>query len=94
MDAFASAHREHASTVGITIFASCIGFSVERELTALDRFLGVPNILLLSLWEVPSRRQLKLIETLLPKCDICYSLSLANSFLKTLKFNIGSSLAN
>jgi len=96
MDAFASAHREHASTVGITKFLpSCIGFSVERELTALDRFLGVPeHPFTVIMGGAKVEDKLKLIETLLPKCDhLLLAGGLANSFLKTLKFNIGSSLA-
>lgn len=96
MDAFASSHRAHASTVGITKFLpSCIGFSVERELVALDKFLKEPeHPFTVIMGGAKVEDKLNLIETLLPKCDhLLLAGGLANSFLKTLNFNIGSSLA-
>lgn len=96
MDAFASSHRAHASTVGITKFLpSCIGFSVERELASLDRFLKNPeHPFTVIMGGAKVEDKLKLIESLLPKCDhLLLAGGLANSFLKTLNFNIGSSLA-
>ena len=95
-DAFASSHRAHASTVGITKYIpSCIGFSVERELAALDKFLSNPESpFTVIMGGAKVEDKLPLIETLLPKCDkLLLAGGLANSFLKTLNFNIGSSLA-
>ena len=96
MDAFASAHRAHASTVGICKYiTSCIGFSVEHELAALDKFLKEPKRpFTVIMGGAKVEDKLELIETLLPKCDyLLLAGGLANSFLKTLNFNIGSSLA-
>lgn len=96
MDAFASAHRAHASTVGITKFIpSCIGFSVERELAALERFLiNAERPLTIIMGGAKVEDKLELIEAMLPKCDhLLLAGGLANSFLKALHFNIGSSLA-
>lgn len=96
MDAFASSHRAHASTVGITKFLpSCIGFSVERELASIDRFLSNPeHPFTVIMGGAKVEDKLDLIETLLPKCDhLLLAGGLANSFLKALNFNIGSSLA-
>lgn len=96
LDAFASAHRAHASTVGITKFLpSCIGFSVERELASLDRFLKNPeHPFTVIMGGAKVEDKLELIETLLPKCDhLLLAGGLANSFLKALSFNIGASLA-
>lgn len=96
MDAFASAHRAHSSTVGITKFLpSCIGFSVEKELVALDKFLKEPErpyTVIMGGAKVEDK--LELIETMLPKCDhLLLAGGLANSFLKALNFNVGASLA-
>lgn len=96
MDAFASCHRAHASTVGITKFIpSCIGFAVEREIAALDRFLKTPeHPFTLIMGGAKVEDKLSLIEVLLPMCDhLLLAGGLANSFLKALNFNIGGSLA-
>lgn len=95
MEAFASAHRNHASTVGITKYLpSCIGFSVERELIALDKFLKEPKVpFTVIMGGAKVEDKLELINTLLPKCDyLLLAGGLANSFLKALNFNVGSSL--
>lgn len=96
MDAFASSHRAHASVVGITKYIpSCIGFSVERELAALDRFLKEPvHPFTVIMGGAKVEDKLDLISTMLPKCDyLLLAGGLANSFLKALNFNIGASLA-
>ena len=95
-DAFASSHRAHASVVGITKYIpSCIGFSVEKELATLDRFLKEPERpFTVIMGGAKVEDKLELIKTLLPKCDhLLLAGGLANSFLKALNFNIGSSLA-
>lgn len=96
MDAFASAHRAHASTTGIPKYIpSCIGFSVERELAAMDKFLSEPkHPFTVIMGGAKVEDKLDLISSLLPKCDhLLLAGGLANSFLKALNFNIGSSLA-
>lgn len=95
-DAFASSHRAHSSTVGIAKYIpSCLGFSAERELTCLDKFLSTPERpFTVIMGGAKVEDKLELIETLLPKCDhLLLAGGLANSFLKALNFNIGSSLA-
>lgn len=96
MDAFASAHRSHASTTGIAKYLpSCIGFSVERELASLERFLKEPvHPFTVIMGGAKVEDKLELISTMLPKCDhLLLAGGLANSFLKALNFNIGSSLS-
>ncbi len=96
MDAFASAHRNHASVTGITKYIpSCIGFSVEKELASLDRFLKNPtHPFTVIMGGAKVEDKLELLEAMLPKCDyLLLAGGLANSFLKALNFNIGSSLA-
>ena len=96
MDAFASCHRAHASTVGITKFIpSCLGFSVQKEIIAIDKFLKEPKrpfIVIMGGAKVEDK--LELIESMLKKCDyLLLGGGLANSFLAALNFNIGASLA-
>ncbi len=96
MDAFASSHRNHASVVGIAKYIpSCIGFSVERELISIDKFLQNPEhpfSVIMGGGKIEDK--LELISTLLPKCDyLLLAGGIANSFLKVLNFNIGASLA-
>lgn len=96
MDAFSSAHRAHASTVGVTKFLpSCMGLSVERELTAINEFLIHPKRpFTIIMGGAKIEDKLALIETMLPKCDhLLLGGGLANSFLKALNFSIGASLA-
>jgi phosphoglycerate kinase len=96
MDAFASSHRAHASTVGITKFIpSCMGLLFESELESLDKLLKNPtHPFTVIMGGAKVEDKLELIEALLPKCDhLLLAGGLANSFLKTLNFNIGASLA-
>ena len=96
MDAFASAHRSHASVVGVTKYIpSCLGFSVQKELTVLDKFLKEPELpFTVIMGGAKVEDKLELIQALLPKCTyLLLAGGLANSFLKALNFNIGSSLA-
>lgn len=96
MDAFASSHRAHASTVGITKYLpSCIGFSALKELSALNEYLLNPKRpFTVIMGGAKVEDKLELIETMLPKCDhLLLGGGLANSFLKALNFPIGSSLA-
>lgn len=95
-DAFASSHRNHASVTGIPKYIpSCIGFSVEKELACLDKFLMNPkHPFTVIMGGAKIEDKLALIEALLPKCDhLLLAGGLANSFLKVLNFNIGSSIA-
>lgn len=96
MEAFASAHRNHASVTGISKYLpSCLGFSVSRELIAIDKFLKEPvRPFTVIMGGAKIEDKLPLIEALLPKCDhLLLAGGLANSFLKALNFNVGVSLA-
>jgi len=97
MDAFASAHRAHASTVGITKFIpSCIGFLVQKEKEILDSLLDNPKKpFTLVMGGAKTDDKLELLETLSPKCDnILLAGGLANTCLKSLGFNVASSLVS
>jgi len=97
LDAFGSAHRAHASTAGIAKFIpSCIGFLVEEELNNLNQLINVkehPFTVIMGGAKVDDK--ILLIRSLLPKCDyLLITGGIANTFLKVLKFNVGSSLAS
>lgn len=97
LDAFASAHREHTSVVGIPKFLpSCLGFLAERELTMLDNtFKNTQKPFTVIMGGAKVDDKLAIMKSLLPKCDhILVSGGIANSFLYALGLNVGESLKN
>ncbi len=96
MDAFACAHRAHASIVGIPKYIpSCMGLLVERELAAIDKFVMHPERpFTIIMGGAKIEDKLALIETMIPKCEhLLLGGGLANSFLKALHFPVGASLS-
>ncbi|MCR5787668.1 MAG: phosphoglycerate kinase [Bacilli bacterium] len=96
LDAFGSAHRSHASTAGIGAFIpSCLGYLMQEELNNLSTLVNAPKrpfTILMGGAKVDDK--IKLMENLLPKCDYFLATGgIANSFLKALRFPVGSSLA-
>lgn len=97
LDAFGSAHRAHASTSGIAKFIpSCIGFLVEEELSYLKELTeNPPHPFTVIMGGAKVDDKITLMRSLLPKCDyLLITGGIANTFLKVLKFNVGSSLAS
>lgn len=97
MDAFGVAHRKHASTYGIAKYVpSCIGLLVEKELAALDRFVvNAKRPFTVVMGGAKIEDKIALIESFLDKCDnLLLTGGIANTFLKVLNINIGSSLAS
>ena len=97
MDAFASSHRKHASTYGISKYVpSCVGFLVEKELLALNKFvINAKKPLTVVMGGAKIEDKIKLIENFLEKCDyLLLTGGIANTFLKVLNINIGASLAS
>ena len=95
LDAFASAHRKHASTYGITKFIpSCLGFLVQREMEMLNKYvLNAPRPFVIIMGGAKIDDKLALVSKLLPKCDhMLLAGGLANSALKSLGLSVGSSL--
>lgn len=94
-DAFGTAHRAHASNVGIALNAddSVAGFLMEKEI----RFIGGavdnperPFIAILGGAKVSDK--IKVIENLLEKADkIIIGGAMANTFLKAIGHNVGIS---
>jgi phosphoglycerate kinase len=95
-DAFGTAHRKHASNVGIAsnIEESCIGFLIQEELTNLSRITNNPKkpvIAILGGAKVSDK--LKVINNLLTIADkILICGGMAYTFKKAQGMDIGTSL--
>ena len=97
LDAFGSSHRAHASTAGIARhIPSCIGFLVEEELNELQELTKDPaHPFTVIMGGAKVDDKIALMKSLLPKCDyLLITGGIANTFLKVLKINVGSSLAS
>ena len=96
-DAFACMHRSHASVVGIPRFLpSAIGFLVEKELENLASLIDNPQrpfIVLMGGAKLDDK--IDVIYTLAEKADyVLLGGGIANTFLSSLGYNIGSSLSS
>lgn len=97
LDAFASAHRNHASTSGISKFIpSCLGFLVQKEMDMLDKYvLNAKGSFGIIMGGAKIDDKLMLMQSLLPTCNyMMLTGGLANTCLKTLGLNIGESVAS
>jgi len=94
-DAFGSAHRAHASTVGVTAYLPAVaGFLMEKELTFLGQALASPSrpfVALLGGAKVSDK--IDVIHNLLAKVDwLLIGGGMANTFLKAQGKAVGESL--
>lgn len=95
-DAFATAHRSHASTVGVPEFAgeTAMGFLMEKEIHALEKLLQNPTSPFVSIIggaKVSSK--IDVLRNLLPKSDMMMiGGAMANTFLASMGKNMGNSL--
>lgn len=95
MDAFAVAHRNHTTVVGIPKYLpSCLGLLAEKEINMLDKTIKDPEkpfCVIMGGAKVDDK--LEIIKNLLPKCDhLLVSGGIANSFLYALGLSVGASL--
>jgi phosphoglycerate kinase len=84
-DAFGSAHRAHASTVGVTAYLPAVaGFLMEKELAFLGRALAAPaRPFIAVLGGAKVSDKIKVIHNLLGKVDsLLIGGGMANTFLK------------
>ena len=96
-DAFATSHRKHASTYGISKYIpSCIGFLMQQEIGMLDRLVQHPiHPYTVIMGGAKIDDKLALISSLLPKCDhLLLGGGLANTCLDVLDFETGESLVS
>lgn len=96
MDAFATAHREQASTVGVAQYApiACAGPLLVSEVKALSRALKHPKKPLAAIVGGSKvSTKIQLLENLLDKVDqLIVGGGIANTFLKAQGYPIGKSL--
>ena len=95
MDAFAVAHRAHASTVGVTNFLpSAMGFLVEKEVNSMSRALEAPEKPLAALMGgAKVSDKILLLENILDKLDHLFiGGGMCVTFLKAQGYGVGASL--
>jgi len=93
-DAFAAAHRAHASTVGVAAYLPAVaGLLMERELAFLGRALEPERPFAFILGGAKVSTKVGVIRRLLPKCDrLLIGGAMANTFLKAEGFSVGASM--
>ena len=94
MDAFAVAHRAHASTLGVTEYLpSAMGFLVEREVTSMGRALEAPEKPLAALMGgAKVSDKILLLENMLDKLDHLFiGGGMCVTFLKAQGHGVGAS---
>jgi phosphoglycerate kinase len=94
-DAFGTAHRAHASTVGMAeLLPAYAGFLMEREINALSRLIEDPERPFAAvLGGAKVSDKVKVLENLVSKCDtFCIGGGMANTFLVAQGHAVGKSL--
>ncbi|HLG50861.1 MAG TPA: phosphoglycerate kinase [Chloroflexota bacterium] len=94
-DAFGTAHRAHASTVGVARFLPAVsGFLMERELTTLGTALESPRRPLVAIiGGAKISSKIGVLNNLLPRVDsLLVGGGMANTFLKARGYEVGRSL--
>ena len=94
-DAFGTAHRSHASNVGIAShLPSCFGLLVQKELDCLKKAIDNPDKpLTVIVGGSKVNDKIMVLENLVKKADyILIGGGMAYTFLKAKGYNIGSSL--
>ena len=95
MDAFATSHRSHASTVGVTDFIdeACSGLLIQEEIKALDKIIDARSPVLAVLGGGKISSKLSLINSLSKKADnLILGGGIANTCWGSLGKEIGNSL--
>lgn len=93
-DAFGTAHRAHASNVGIAShLPSAVGFLIEKELKVLSELDNPSHPYIVMLGGAKVSDKIGVIENLVTKADfVLIGGGMAFTFLKALNYNIGKSL--
>jgi phosphoglycerate kinase len=95
-DAFGTAHRSHASNVGVSKYFNqkCMGFLIEKELEFLDKSMSLPKKpLTLILGGAKIDTKIDLINRFIPIADqIIIGGGMAFTFLKAKGKDVGTSL--
>lgn len=93
-DAFGTAHRAHASTVGVTKYLPAVsGFLMEKELEFLGKTLADPEkpfAMIVGGAKVADK--INLLENILEKVNVLIiGGGMANTFLKSMGYDVGNS---
>ena len=94
-DAFGTAHRAHASTVGVTHYLpSVAGFLIEKELEVMGKALDNPDRPFTAITGgAKISDKIDVLENILDKVDsLLIAGGMAATFLKALKYDMGQSL--
>ena len=94
-DAFGTAHRAHASTVGVAQFLPAVaGLLMEREITTLGRIMSdPPHPLVAIIGGSKISTKIGVLRSLLQRVDrLCIGGAMACTFLKAKGFEMGRSL--
>ena len=98
MDAFGSAHRAHASTVGVTKFVkeTAVGYIMNKEIEFLGNAVENPvRPFVAILGGAKVADKLNVISNLLEKCDtLIIGGGMAYTFLKAKGYEVGTSLVD
>ena len=98
MDAFGSAHRAHASTVGVTKFVkeTAVGYLMNKEIEFLGNAVENPvRPFVAILGGAKVADKLNVISNLLDKCDtLIIGGGMAYTFLKAKGYEVGTSLVD
>ncbi len=96
MDAFASSHRAHASTVAVAQAASksVVGLLLEQELHALQKVMSAPKHPVVAVvGGAKVSTKIQLLESLLDWVDVLIvGGGIANTFIKACGYEVGQSL--
>ena len=93
-DAFGTAHRAHASTVGVTAYLPGVaGFLMEKELEYLGRALASPaRPFAMIVGGAKVSDKITMLDNILPRVDaLVIGGGMANTFLKALGHDVGAS---
>jgi phosphoglycerate kinase len=94
-DAFGTAHRAHASTVGMVPFVKekCAGLLMKKEIVQLGKIIaGAEKPFVVVLGGAKVSDKIKVIENLLPKCQaMLIGGAMAYTFLKAQGVEVGTS---
>lgn len=93
-DAFGTAHRAHASTVGVTEHLPAVaGLLMEEEIRSLGRLLDPERPFVAILGGAKVSDKLPIIRNLVDRVDqLLIGGGMANTFLKALGYSVGKSL--
>jgi phosphoglycerate kinase len=93
-DAFGTAHRTHASTVGVTKYLPAVaGLLMEKEINIMDKALNDPERpLAVLIGGAKINSKIGILENIIDKVDsLLIAGGMSSTFLRALQYNVGQS---